>query len=87
MIAFTYMKESKQPAFGVAADQLYIVLGIANRFVLLNTRRDFSIRNTETLPVYTIELLLPIYKDGRLSKERSILPSRFIVFGIVVLVS
>ena len=34
------MKESKQPAFDVTADQLCIVLCIAQSSVLLNTRRD-----------------------------------------------
>ena len=39
MLVFTCMKESKEPAFNVAADQLCIVLCIALRSVLLNTRR------------------------------------------------
>ena len=41
MLAFTYMKESKQPAFDVAADQLCIILYIAHRFVLLSNQRVY----------------------------------------------
>ena len=60
MFAFTCMKESKQPAFDVAAYQISIVHCISHRYVLLNTRR-------EMIQIYISHLLCPL--QGRNARK------------------